>query len=411
AYGNFEQKVAVCGTYAHRDRGLSRPSAPVVGVGDAPVGRGDTREFLRRPQVPGALHLAVGCDDGGRRLAARPLVIGQAFGEVASQFIGQHLGVDDRLRRTIRADRYIGCAASPSSVTRPSPHDGRGSRSTIGYSRIIALFLIIAAPVFDALFSDMVAVNEEGAAVSTAAGRPTAGIPFTEAARERLRTEPLSPMSLACMATAYGHLAPGSYNRVVATLGSLFAYTTRQGTTPTSPATTLERRRLRTDRHDHARTRAIPEPELLAFLTAEHPLRDKTLWWLLYDTAARASEILALDVDHLDLPRRRAVVIGKDARAERVGWETKTARILPRLLQRRRHGPVFLAAIAPAPARQPTLADLDPETGRARLSYRRAAEVFQDASGSWTLPVRCCRPVLAGRGGCGRRRPIRGLSR
>ncbi len=102
--------------------------------------------------------------------------------------------------------------------------------------------------------------------------------------------------------------------------------------------------------------------------------------------------ILALDVDHLDLPRRRAVVIGQDARAELVGWETKTARLLPRLLRRRRHGPVFLAAIAPAPARQPTLADLDPDTGRARLSYRRAAEVFQDAAGGWTLhQLRHCR--------------------
>jgi len=35
---------------------------------------------------------------------------------------------------------------------------------------------------------------------------------------------------------------PASYNRVVATLTSLFAYTTRQGWTPTSPATGLERR-------------------------------------------------------------------------------------------------------------------------------------------------------------------------
>jgi site-specific recombinase XerD len=153
------------------------------------------------------------------------------------------------------------------------------------------------------------------------------------------------------LTTSYSHLAPTSYNRVVATLGSLFAYTTRQGATPTSPAATLQRRRLRTGRHDHARTRAIPEPELIAFLTAKHPLRDKTLWWLLYDSAARASEILALDVDHLDLPRRRAVVIGKDTRAELIGWETTTARLLPRLLQRRRHGPVFLTAIAPAPAR------------------------------------------------------------
>jgi len=62
---------------------------------------------------------------------------------------------------------------------------------------------IIEAPVFDALFSGMVAVNEEGAAVSTEAGRPTVGIPFTEAARERLRSEALSPISRACIELAW----------------------------------------------------------------------------------------------------------------------------------------------------------------------------------------------------------------
>jgi transcriptional regulator with XRE-family HTH domain len=62
---------------------------------------------------------------------------------------------------------------------------------------------VIEAPVFDALFSDMVAVNEEGAALSTKAGRPTVGIPFTEAARERLRSEPLSPISRACLELAW----------------------------------------------------------------------------------------------------------------------------------------------------------------------------------------------------------------
>jgi transcriptional regulator with XRE-family HTH domain len=62
---------------------------------------------------------------------------------------------------------------------------------------------VIAAPVFDALFCNMVAVNEEGAAVSTEAGRPTVGIPFTAAARERLCTEPLSPISRACIELAW----------------------------------------------------------------------------------------------------------------------------------------------------------------------------------------------------------------
>ncbi|MBV9010908.1 MAG: helix-turn-helix transcriptional regulator [Pseudonocardiales bacterium] len=62
---------------------------------------------------------------------------------------------------------------------------------------------VIASPVFDALFAGMVAVNEEGAAVSTKAGCPTVGIPFTAAARERLRSEPLSPISRACLELAW----------------------------------------------------------------------------------------------------------------------------------------------------------------------------------------------------------------
>lgn len=48
---------------------------------------------------------------------------------------------------------------------------------------------VIAAPVFDELFSGMVAINEEGAALSTESGKPTVGIPFTSDARERLRSD------------------------------------------------------------------------------------------------------------------------------------------------------------------------------------------------------------------------------
>jgi site-specific recombinase XerD len=187
------------------------------------------------------------------------------------------------------------------------------------------------------------------------------------------------------LASSYGHLAPASYNRVVATLGSLFAYTTAQGHTLASPAAGLARRRLRIDRHTHARTRAIPKPTYSPFCDPPTPSGTRPLWWLLYDSAARASEVLALDVTDLDLPRRQAVVLGKNGHAELIGWETTTARLLPRYLHDRRTGPVFLTNIAPAPARQPALADLDPISGRARLSYRRAAEIFTQTSGGWTL--------------------------
>jgi integrase len=142
----------------------------------------------------------------------------------------------------------------------------------------------------------------------------------------------VSPRALADFMTAtYPHLAPASYNRVVATLASLFAYTTRQGWTPTLPAGGLERRRPRSDRAAPARARAIPAPELLAFLDADHPVREKTRWWLRYETAARAGEVLALNVADLDLAARRAVVVGKGGRAEVIGWENPEPVRLPDL--------------------------------------------------------------------------------
>ena len=64
------------------------------------------------------------------------------------------------------------------------------------------------------------------------------------------------------------------------------------------------------------------------------------------------------------------------------GSQHKRLYVQPTIMLRTRSG---CPGIAPAPARQPALADLDPDTGRARLSYRRAAEVFKEATGGWTL--------------------------
>lgn len=64
---------------------------------------------------------------------------------------------------------------------------------------------VIEAPAFDRLFSKMVAVNDEGAAISTTAGKPTVGVPFASDAMERLRAEPLSPIARACISQAWDH--------------------------------------------------------------------------------------------------------------------------------------------------------------------------------------------------------------
>ncbi len=181
--------------------------------------------------------------------------------------------------------------------------------------------------------------------------------------------------------------APKTWNRVVATFGSFFAYCARQGWVVTSPAVGLERRRERTGRAQAVRTRAIPVEELEAFLADPgHHLRERLLWRMLYETAARAHEVLLLDVEHLDVANRRASVVGKGGNAEWIGWETATARLLPRHLEGRSKGPLFLADRRPSPARQPARADVEEGSGRGRLSYRRAAHLFAIASnGRWTL--------------------------
>ncbi|WP_329090310.1 MULTISPECIES: tyrosine-type recombinase/integrase [unclassified Streptosporangium] len=62
---------------------------------------------------------------------------------------------------------------------------------------------------------------------------------------------------------------------------------------------------------------------------------------------------------------------------------TGTARLLPRLLDGRRSGPVFTTDRRARVELPP--ADVDAGSGKARLSYRRAAELFETATGGWTL--------------------------
>jgi integrase/recombinase XerC len=175
--------------------------------------------------------------------------------------------------------------------------------------------------------------------------------------------------------------APATWNRQVATLRSFAAYCRRQGWRADDPASALERRR----EHDDE-TKALPLRELDALFTRRDiPLRERALWRLLYETAARANEILELDVDDVDLANRRAAITGKGGDRELVHFQAGSARLLARLIGDRHGGPVFLASRRPAPARAPAVLDTCLESGRARLSYRRAEELFKEYSGGRTL--------------------------
>jgi integrase/recombinase XerD len=105
----------------------------------------------------------------------------------------------------------------------------------------------------------------------------------------------------------------------------------------------------------------------------------------LYETAARAQEVLSINVEDLDLENKRVRVRSKGGDTEWLHLQSGSARLLSRLIAGRASGPLFLADRRPAPARTPAAADLCSYTCRARLSYRRAEELFTAATGAWTL--------------------------
>jgi hypothetical protein len=145
--------------------------------------------------------------------------------------------------------------------------------------------------------------------------------------------------------------------------------------------------------------RPLTSEQIGELLQIPASLREHAFWRLLHDTSAPAEQILALDAGQLDLVRHRtrpAAGLGPD---DVLRWQSGTSERLGWLLAGRAAGPVFLThRRAPAGTRP---ADSCPFTGRARMSYRRAAEIFTDATRpldpaghGWTLHQ--LRPPLPG---------------
>jgi len=182
-------------------------------------------------------------------------------------------------------------------------------------------------------------------------GRPLAAVPGDEIAA-----------ALRCL---WGNRAPATWNRNRAAIVSWLNWCADRKRWPAPQLPGDAERRT-----EHAdTTRALPRAAVERLLSRRDiPLREKTLWRMLYETAARASEILALNVEDLDLEQRRAPVRSKGGDTEFVYWDTGTART---------SGPLFLSARRPVPARRPAPRDICPHTGRPRLGYDRARVLFK----------------------------------
>jgi RNA polymerase sigma factor (sigma-70 family) len=126
-----------------------------------------------------------------------------------------------------------------------------------------------------------------------------------------------------------------------------------------------------------ATTTPIDPAALDTLWARDLPLRERTLWRLLYESSAGVKTVLSLNVEDLDFADRRARAGGRW-----VTWRSETAKLLPHLVNGRTEGPLFLTDRRPVPARMPAdPIDLCPATGRGRLSYERAEYLFKQFTG------------------------------
>ncbi|MDV7102460.1 site-specific integrase [Gordonia amicalis] len=168
----------------------------------------------------------------------------------------------------------------------------------------------------------------------------------------------------------WGGKSAKTFNIRLTALGSACGYWREQQWLAGDPLVRLRARPAPPDT-----SKALSRDRVAEILGSDAGLRQRVLWHLLYESSARAEEVLMLDVPDLDIANRCAVVTRKGGAREVIAWQTGTSRLLPRMLAGRRTGPLFLTdrRARPSVARN----DVDPVTGRARLSYRRAAELFE----------------------------------
>ncbi|MEX2985688.1 tyrosine-type recombinase/integrase [Streptomyces sp. C36] len=134
-------------------------------------------------------------------------------------------------------------------------------------------------------------------------------------------------------------------------------------------------------------TKAVDtEEDLSSLWDAEQiTLRERALWRPMYESAARASTLLGIDVPHVDLKRRRARSVDKGGHVEWLHFEQQGTDLLEEYIGDRTWGPVYLTVRKPWNWRtRDTAVDLGPGGGY-RLSYDRAEEIFKETSAAFGI--------------------------
>jgi integrase len=208
---------------------------------------------------------------------------------------------------------------------------------------------------------------------------PLVGKPVPSGAERRSATPPLVPLALLDDLGTGGRLATAlaeraartdarTVNRELSALRSAVGWWQDQGWISADPTAGL--------RHRQPAALALPlgATQVADLFGLAVSLREQGLWRVLYDSGAPTAEVLGLNAHQLDLSQHRVRARPDDGPAGGIEWQPATSQILRWLLSGRTWGPVFLtdrrAPAGTAPA------DVCPLTGQARMSYRRAAEIF-----------------------------------
>jgi hypothetical protein len=224
---------------------------------------------------------------------------------------------------------------------------------------------------------------------------PLVGKPIPYGAERRRATPPLVPLALlddpdagarlrAALAERAARTDARTVNRELSALRSAVGWWRQRDWINADPTSGLRHRQ------PAAVTMPLRPAQVGELFGLAVSLREQAFWRLLYDSGAPAAEVLALDASGLDLSLHRVRARPGAGAQAGLEWQQTTSQILRWLLSGRTWGPVLLTD-RKAPARTPT-ADVCPLTGQARMSYRRAAEIFaaltrplDPAGRGWTL--------------------------
>ena len=160
------------------------------------------------------------------------------------------------------------------------------------------------------------------------------------------------------------HLAYTTHHRHQATIQALFNYAVEQQYIKANPIAKLKRRKPDADKGEHGSDQMIryltPDQIRLMYRAIETDCRTHIIVKLLHRSGARISEVLALDLEQIELKQQKFQVIGKGNKQRWCFYSDDAARLLNTYLRHYRHH----SSPALFTAQQPIAGNVS------RLSYR-----------------------------------------